>query len=288
LNQSFEHKMQGVSKRRLQTKACIAGAKTFLMLFNIIFWIIGLIVLIVGLWMRISITKVFEVSREFSFALPSLFIITGTAMLVIGFFACSCTTNERPKLLYTLAGFFFVVFILVFSSSIAGYVYRDNLKESLHNSLNETMQGYGSGSVMDNDWDRVQESLKCCGVDGYSDWIYTNWAQTQNLTFPDSCCRSVKNCNNLDIEQIYKNGCYQNILDLLSSNLSSIGIGMLFISMFQLVGVALSCCLALNINKALYEEMNWHNIQFFISSWLLLHLQTIVQLFIYCSFTVEK
>jgi hypothetical protein len=31
--------MQGVSKRRLQTKACIAGAKTFLMLFNMIFWV---------------------------------------------------------------------------------------------------------------------------------------------------------------------------------------------------------------------------------------------------------
>jgi len=249
--------MQGISKRRLQTKACIAGAKTFLMLFNIIFWVIGLIILIVGLWMRISITKVFEVSREFNFALPSLFIIIGTAMLVIGFFACSCTSNEHPKLLYTLAAFFFVVFIFVFSSSITGYVYRDSLKDSLHNSLNQTLREYGTGGIMDKDWDRVQESLKCCGVDGYNDWTYSYWAQTRgNQTFPDSCCRNIKNCNNIDIGQIYEEGCYQKILNLLSDNLNSIGIGMLFIALFQLVGVGLSCCLALNINKALYEEMN--------------------------------
>jgi FtsH-binding integral membrane protein len=151
--------MQGVSKRRLQTKACIAGAKTFLMLFNIIFWVIGLIILILGLWMRASITRLFEVSREFNFALPSLFIMTGTAMLVIGFFACSCTSNENPKLLYGLAGFFFVVFILVFSSSITGYVYRDTLKDSLHSSLNQTLQDYGSGGIMDKDWDRIQENV---------------------------------------------------------------------------------------------------------------------------------
>jgi len=248
--------MQGVSKRRLQTKACIAGAKTFLMLFNMIFWVIGLIILILGLWMRISIARLFEVSREFNFGLPSLFIFTGTAMLVIGFFACSCTSNESPKLLYALAGFFFVVFILVFSSSITGYVYRDTLKDNLHDSLNQTLKDYGNGGIMDKDWDRVQENLQCCGVDSYTDWYNTNWAQTQNITFPDSCCQNIKNCNNVDVQQIYESGCYQKILNLLYDNLNSIGIGMLLIAIFQLVGVGLSCCLAVNINKALYEEMS--------------------------------
>jgi hypothetical protein len=75
--------------------------------------------------------------------------------------------------------------------------------------------------------------LQCCGVDGYSDWYNTNWAQTQNLTFPDSCCRNIKNCNNNDIQQIYESGCYQKILNILNDNLSSIGIGMLLIAVFQ-------------------------------------------------------
>jgi len=58
-----------------------------------------------------------------------------------------------------LAGFFFVVFIFVFSSSITGYVYRDSLKDSLHNSLNQTLQDYGSGGIMDKDWDRIQQNV---------------------------------------------------------------------------------------------------------------------------------
>lgn len=31
--------MQELTRRRLQTRACIAGARTFLMLFNVIFWV---------------------------------------------------------------------------------------------------------------------------------------------------------------------------------------------------------------------------------------------------------
>jgi len=245
--------MQGVSKRRLQTKACIAGAKTFLMLFNIIFWIVGLIVLICGLWMKASIAKLFEVS-QFHFALPSLFIVTGVVMLCIGVFACCCTSKEKPTLLFTLSIFFFVVFILVFSASITGYVYRDNLKESLHNSLNQTLFEYGSGGILDKDWDRIQENLKCCGVNGFKDWITTEWAN-ENRTFPSSCCRTTRVCNNVDETQIYQNGCYSEILGLLSNNLNGIGVGMLLIAFFQIIGMGLSCCLALNINKALYEEM---------------------------------
>lgn len=245
--------MQGVSKRRLQTKACIAGAKTFLMLFNIIFWIIGLIVLISGIWMSASIAKVFEVS-QFHFALPSLFICTGLIMLGIGIFACCCTTKEKPTLLFTLSIFFFVVFILVFSASITGYVYRDHLKQSLRNSLNQTLNYYGTGGQLDQDWDRIQQSLECCGVESGKDWIFTEWAN-ENRTFPSSCCQNSQLCNNLETEQIFPRGCYREILNLLSNNLSGIGIGMLLIAFFQIIGMALSCCLALNINKALYEEM---------------------------------
>ena len=33
--------MQEMSKKRFQTKACIAGMKTMLLLFNVIFWVGG-------------------------------------------------------------------------------------------------------------------------------------------------------------------------------------------------------------------------------------------------------
>jgi len=250
--------MQGVSKRRLQTKACIAGAKTFLLLYNVIFWIIGLILLVMGLWMKLSISKLFEVSQEYNFALPSLFLFTGIAILIIGFFACSCTSKGQPSLLYLLAIFFFIVFIITLAASITGYVYRDTVKESLHAGLNKTVQNYGNGGLIDKDFDRIQEYLGCCGVDSYLDWFSTKRSIIyQNDTVPFSCCRSTKPCNVNDQKEIYEKGCYAQVLELLTNNLSSIGLGMLFISFFQLLGVALSWCLAKNINKALYEEMNW-------------------------------
>lgn len=100
---------EGISKRRFQTKACISAAKLFLFLFNIIFWVKerwegshnlsllscvwfqvnGLILLLVGFWMRMSITKYFDISREYHFAFPAIFMVTGVAIIIIGFFACS-------------------------------------------------------------------------------------------------------------------------------------------------------------------------------------------------------
>ena len=168
----------------------------------------------------------------------------------------TCALPICPLLLYILATVFFVIFGLIFATSITGYVYRDNLKQQLHRSLNESLQEYGNGSLIEKDWDRVQTHFECCGVDNFEDWMNSNWhLSNQNLSFPDSCCKSLKHCDNNTPEQINTRGCYRTILDLLNDNFSSLGLVTFFISLFQLCGVTLAICLANHINKAHYEEM---------------------------------
>lgn len=248
--------MQELTRRRLQTRACIAGARTFLMLFNVIFWIVGFTLLMFGLWMRVSIGKVFEISPHFNFALPTLLIVTGSTMMVVGAIACFCSSTDSSVLLYILGAVFFIVFGLILATSITGYVYRDNLKGQLHRSLNESLQEYGNNSLVEKDWDRIQTHFECCGVDNSEDWQQSNWHQTnQNLSFPDSCCKTLKHCDNVAVDQIYKQGCYPTILNMLTDNFSSLSLASFFISIFQLCGVTLAICLANHINKAQYEEM---------------------------------
>lgn len=73
----------------------------------------------------------------------------------------------------------------------------------------------------------------CCGVDSSDDWRNTDWHKNQSLLFPDSCCRSLKQCDNNSIDQIYSEGCYTKLVSLFNENLSSLGLGTFFISLFQ-------------------------------------------------------
>lgn len=248
--------MQELARKRFQTKACIAGARTFLMLFNVIFWIVGFIMLMFGLWMRASIGKVFEISPQFNFALPTMLIVIGSLMMVVSILACFTSSTDSPMLLYILSVIFFLIFGSIFALSITGYAYRDNLKQQLYKSLNHTLHEYGTGNLMDKDLDRIQTHFECCGVDDHEDWLKTEWHK-QNLTlkFPDSCCKTLKNCNNNNVEQINSMGCFPLIVSMFNENLSTLGLVTFLISLFQLCGVTLAVCLANHINKAKYEEM---------------------------------
>lgn len=77
----------------------------------------------------------------------------------------------------------------------------------------------------------------CCGVDSYDDWKSSNWhLVNQNISFPDSCCKSLKYCDNTFVNQIYTDGCYPAILNLLTENISSLALGTFLISIFQVSG----------------------------------------------------
>lgn len=144
------------------------------------------------------------------------------------------------------------------------------LKTQLHHSLNQTIEEYGNGTVLDWDWDRVQNAVSptscrsssealvnsstscaqfaCCGVNNYTDWNRSHWhANHSNLTFPDSCCKSLKSCDNNSVGQIYTDGCYPTILSVLTDNFTSIGLVTFFISLFQVSFFCQSGCFKCDI-----------------------------------------
>ena len=67
-----------------------------------------------------------------------------------------------------------------------------------------SMRGIGVNSETANHWDKTQITLKCCGLDGYTDWT-----KIEHDVVPDSCCRIYKpDCGrNFSPENIYHRGC---------------------------------------------------------------------------------
>ena len=51
-------------------------------------------------------------------------------------------------------------------------------------------------------------------------------------------------------------GCYNRVLNFLRSNVGLVACGALVFSIFPMIGVILSCCLASYINKVNYEQIS--------------------------------
>ncbi|KAJ8917548.1 hypothetical protein NQ315_005597 [Exocentrus adspersus] len=235
--------------KHLQTVAAMACMKSLLMVFNFVFWASGIAVLAIGIWMEVDLYKYMEMSTEFSGTAPYVLIGIGSLIILIGSFACCCTVKGQPVLLYVYGAFLAVVFVMELGAGVSIFAYRSKLTEGFDKGLTQAMVNYRNDSAhLASDFDRMQETLHCCGNHKSDDWL------NLNQPIPISCCIK-ENCNTEVDSEIYTQGCYYKVTEFLDANIGIVAGAAVGIAFFPLVGVILSCCLASVINKAKYEQM---------------------------------
>ncbi|CAL7933785.1 unnamed protein product [Xylocopa violacea] len=238
--------------KRLETVATMACMKTLLMLFNCVFWVFGILILCIAIWMRIQLRDYVDVSAEGCRAALLALASLGAILTLTATLACCCTTRGHPALLYLYGAFLAVVAILELGAGASIYACLANLNETFDQDLNETMTLYGENKQKTADINTIQSTLKCCGNRGYTDWL----KMYPPREIPQSCCKvPTESCDITDTNDIYTQGCYTRVLDFINSNFGmivGIAVGVAF---FPLVGVFLACCLACNINKVKYEQV---------------------------------
>ena len=96
-------------------------------------------------------------------------------------------------MVYTYSVIVLAILLAQFGAGIAAFVLKGDLNDTIESNMVDGMNNYGTeehGGVTDT-WDFVQQELKCCGVDTYTDWgKVQGWSQYNNsITVPDSCCK---------------------------------------------------------------------------------------------------
>jgi len=238
----------------------ITFMKTIMMVFNFIFWVTGVAVLALGIWMKVQLYMYIELTTEYYTEAPYVLIGTGCGIIIIGFLACMCTSKGKPVLIYMFAGFLFVVFIAELAVGIAGFVYRNKIQDGFSTGLTNALDNYGTDETAAEAFDGIQSALNCCGKDGYADWFAVAWSGQLTNGVPASCCIEEGCANNpangtVSTDVIHTEGCYTLVTSFMRSNFAIIGgvaVGFAFIQFF---GSLLACCLAKNINKNKYEQV---------------------------------
>ncbi|XP_037378314.1 CD82 antigen [Talpa occidentalis] len=259
--------------------ACIKITKYFLFLFNLLFFILGAVILGFGVWIladKSSFVAILQSSRSLNVG-AYIFIGVGSVTMFMGFLGCVGAVREVRCLL----GLYFTFLLLILIAQVAAgtifYFSMGKLKEEMGNIVTELIREYRDGheDSLQETWDYVQARGSCCGWDSFMNW--TENAELMNrtdITFPCSCEKKNNNdslsvttgfCvvsssggssgNDPSRWPVYKEGCMKKVQEWLQNNLGIILGVCVGVALIELLGMLLSICLCRRIHSEDYSKV---------------------------------
>lgn len=225
--------------------------KYLLFAFNLVFFLIGLTLIIIGSLVQAHLTQ-YTLFLSGVYGGGILVIVLGAVIFVIAFFGCCGAIRENQCMMRTFGVFLTLILILEIVAAILGFVFGAQLESALESGMVQTMPQYTTDEQVRNLWNDVQTNFKCCGVINASDWQTKGKYKANSV--PDSCCVTQSaNCGvNALLNPkgvIYTNGCVSLLEGALMSSGLVIGIVALCFAGVQVIGILFACCLASAIKK---------------------------------------
>ncbi|CAJ1074449.1 tetraspanin 37 [Xyrichtys novacula] len=168
--------------------------KTILQLISNLLWVVGLIVILGGLYLLLLNYR--QSSLFFChkyIILPAVLAFLSAVLLVVsGCMGSWKSISNSPFLQGLFVYLLVVIFCLTCTASALAYFYSSQLDSELA-PLSAAFHTYTGSSQDPNSQavDATQKELQCCGVHDYRDWFETAWFnRTGGLSVPHSCCNS--------------------------------------------------------------------------------------------------
>uniref|UniRef100_A0A2K6SM65 Tetraspanin n=1 Tax=Saimiri boliviensis boliviensis TaxID=39432 RepID=A0A2K6SM65_SAIBB len=164
--------------------------------FNFIFWLAGIAVLAIGLWLRFdSQTKsIFEqeTNNNNSSFYTGVYILIGAGalMMLVGFLGCCGAVQESQCMLGLFFGFLLVIFAIEIAAAIWGYSHKDDVIKEIQEFYKDT---YNKLKTKD---EPQRETLKAIHYAVCHPGKHTHLRSLRNmpahrvLTAPDQCKHS--------------------------------------------------------------------------------------------------
>ncbi|XP_071333259.1 CD63 antigen [Trachinotus anak] len=230
--------------------------KFLLFFFNFIFWLCGLALIVVGILAQVALHNTLMIRDATASGAPIVIIGIGVVIFFIAFFGCCGAWKENYCMVTTFAILLSLIIIVEIAAAIAGYIYRNKLSTVVQDSLTEMISQYNNSTAeFRAGVDKMQEDLKCCGVNSSADW--RNYRPDRN-SVPDSCCLNVTtNCGlgaMTDASKVRQEGCHDAVEALLKKNILWVIVAALVIAFLQIMGIVFACLLMRGIRSG-YEVM---------------------------------
>uniref|UniRef100_A0A182IPX2 Tetraspanin n=1 Tax=Anopheles atroparvus TaxID=41427 RepID=A0A182IPX2_ANOAO len=210
--------------------------------------------------MAVAIGNLFDDFRSFIdshfYVPPNLLIAIGVILLVIALFGCVGALKESTVMINLYAVLLLIVFVLQVSAAIAAFVMRGQVSHMVRQKIFNSMAEYREHNTH-NSIDMLQNTLECCGVDSYADWVQFLPSNGSLMEYPASCC-SEPPVDGGCTSRAY--GCYSRLSWLISQGSILIATGAVAVAFVQILGSICAFMLARAIRrtKTLRATRRWH------------------------------
>jgi CD63 antigen len=203
---------------------CESLVKYFMIISNIIFALIGTILIGFGAYAQIEAKEYLNFLGDNYVNTPIFIIILGAIIFVISFFGCCGASKESKCMMYTYGFFLFLILIAQIGAGIAAFALKGDLKDAIEVNMKDGLQLYKNTTEFKTVWDAVQGNFECCGVEKPDDWYPI--VGDNNVT--DSCCQGgeAPECGmnkGPSLDGIYPEGCFTKFSEVFTSNLAIVG-----------------------------------------------------------------
>jgi len=240
-------------------EGCMSGLVKYLLFFtNFLICVLGLAVFGLGIWVLVdkpSFLNLFEeaqkvsgLSDEFNIHIYTsaayILLVVSFLIVIISFFGCCGAIKEDKCMLGTYFTLILAMFIVMVIGAVLGY--SGDLEKTIKNPLKKALVNYQDNATEADPaqfaykgaWNKVQEELKCCGVDDVTDWSGSDfyWVPAA-ANKPLGCCMENQDGNKLsedeqmacrkteqapDSKTYFFRGCYTMIKDQIESNQNTV------------------------------------------------------------------
>ncbi|XP_039079592.1 tetraspanin-8 [Hyaena hyaena] len=229
--------------------------KYSMFIFNFLFWLCGILILAIAIWVRVSKDGQEILSSGDSSTNPyvavNILIAVGSIIMILGFLGCCGAVRESRCMLLL----FFIGLLLILLLQVAAGVLGATFKSESERVLNETLyENIKLLSAADNDAKAFQKALaefqeefKCCGlVNGAADWgnnFQQNFKSCECLSSQDSACTLY------DGKYVYKQPCISLIKEVVAKHILIV-IGIAFgLAVIEILGLVFSMVLYCQIGN---------------------------------------
>lgn len=218
-------------------------AKGLLFLFNFIFFLAGLIILVIASMALASLEK----AEFLNGSLPgaTIFIlVVGAIIMTIAFFGCCGAFTENYCMVVTFCGVMIAIFVMELGGIIGVYVAKDDIEGLVSRGMINSMNNYGQQGWDDSTsaWEDMQTGLHCCGTLGPQDWNATTYGE-----IPGSCYN--------EAGYVYQTGCLEILILWCQANMLSIAGAFIGLVVIQIFGIGISCALAREVKRKDYDKV---------------------------------
>ncbi|XP_064401853.1 tetraspanin-33-like [Halichondria panicea] len=253
----------------MAARVCNLVIKFLLFLTNIILWLLGVVILAIGIYVQVE-TGFSDLSLGSVLTSPAIvLIIIGAVLFVVGFCGCFGALLELFPLLLIYAIILSIILLAEVGVVVYAFVQSREFSATFESLLENYIVNYYNDVNLRNLVDRIQgQLLLCCGVTGPNDWqanAYFNCSSPafQRCSVPFSCCEltdgevinvqcgygTLDTSNPDSMLGIYQIGCLSTVEGLFSNNLyvvGGVGVGLL---VFQILNILLASGLAVDVYR---------------------------------------